>query len=143
MPSLAHRASFYVVHHSGFLDPFFDADEHTLRDCDLNNYFPRSETMVETAPLLPQMNRVPQDHPIFLCVCHSPWPFLRQKALLIVRGTLAVYMAAVLVLSVLKDCNGPYAKFVAFDARNLSYAIQTIYYWMSAVRLPPQHGATG
>ncbi len=142
MPSLAHRASFYVVHHSGFLDPFLDADEHPLRDCDLNSSFPRSETMAETAPLLPQLNHVPRDHLIFLCVCHSPWPFLHQTGLLIVRGALAVYLTAVLALSVVKDCEGPYARFLAFDARYLSFATQVIYYWITAVRLPPKHGAT-
>lgn len=135
MPSLVHRASFYVVHHSGFLGPFLDADEHPLEDCDLTSHFPRTETMAETAPLLRQIHHVPHDSPIFLCVCHSPWPFLRQKGLLIVRGTLAVYLTVVLVLCVVKDCKGSYARFPAFDARNVSFAIQAIYYWITAVRL--------
>jgi len=99
--------------------------------------------MAETALLLPPTNYAPYDHPIFIRVCHSPWPVLRQKLLLLVRCMLAVYLTVVLVLSVVNDCKHLDARFFAFDARNIGFAVQAIYYWITAVCLPPKHGATG
>lgn len=146
MPSLVHRASFYLVHHSGFLGPFLDADEHSLGECDLTKNFPRSETMAERATLLPQTGHDPYGQPIFLCVCHSPWFFIRQKALYVIRSTLAIYMTILLILGIVKDSRthdskGDHARFFAFDSRSISLACQAIYYWITAVCLPPKQSA--
>lgn len=140
MPSLIHRASFYVVHHSGILDPFLDADEHSLEDCDLTRTLPRSETMAETAPLIIRNPYEPKDRPIFLCICHSQWPFLQQKALFFVRGCLAVYLTTALVLGFVNcfevfDSEASPARFFAFDSGNISLMVQAIYYWITAVCL--------
>lgn len=142
MPSLVHRASFYVVHHYGFLDPFLDADEHSLEDCATSRYLQRSETIAETAFLFHQTTSPFCEPPIFLCLCHSPWGFLSQKRLLLVRGTLAVYLAAVLALQISRECHGSHAQMFAFDARNIVWAMQVIYYLITTVCIPQEYPAT-
>lgn len=144
MPSVIHRASFFVVHHSGFLDSFFNAPEHSLEDCDFDRYLSRSETMAERAPLLPQGNSPSYDHPISLLVCHSPWPFLNQKIVFTVRGFLALYLSVVLGMNILQDSKSSESRFTfLFDPRDISFMIQTIYYWITTVRHPRYFNGDG
>ncbi len=92
-------------------------------------------SMSDTQPLLPKANVSPHDHPILLRVCHSPWLFLGQKSLMIVRGLLAVYMTTVLALDLTFEI--VYAgrgRLSPFFVSNVSYVIQIIYYWISFVR---------
>lgn len=134
MRSFIHRPTFYVIHHSGFLDYFLDLDGHTLEDCDFERYTMRSETFAERAPLLSQGGLSPHDHSIFMRVCHSPWHFLGQRGLLLARVTLAVYLSAVLLLCIVyHDTSGFRGSMFAFDARNLSIILQVVYYWITAV----------
>lgn len=136
MRSFRRSPTFYVVYHSVLFAPFSDLDDHTLQECDLDRSMMRSETMAERAPLLPRAYQSSRDYPIFVRVCHSPWNFLNQKGLLLVRGVLAVYLTVVLVLSILHDCDvSPNEPMFIFDARTISFSIQPIYYWITAVRL--------
>lgn len=90
--------------------------------------------MVETTPLLPQANNPPHDHPIFLRVCHAPWPFIGQKTLIAVRGLLAVYMTAVLALDfVFEIVYAKRGRLLVFFISNVSYTIQITYYWITFV----------
>lgn len=128
--------SFYVVHHSGFLDSFLNTPEHSLHDCGFVTFTHRSATMAETTPLLPHANRPPHDHPIFLRVCHSPWRFITQKGLFAVRLTLAVYLTMALALSIYYECKfaDRTAKLFPFYASTVSLVIQMYYYWITTVK---------
>lgn len=91
--------------------------------------------MADTEPLLPKANMPPHDHPIFLRVCHSPWLFLGQKSLMIVRGLLAVYMTTVLALDLTFEIVfAGRGRLFLFFIGNVSYLIQIIYYWITFVR---------
>ena len=143
MPSLFHKhfhlaksRSFYVVHHTGFLDLLLNSEEHSLKDCNLDRLLPRSDTMAEREPLLPRQNRPVHQHSIFQLVCHSPWYYIGQRSLLFVRSFLAFYLTAVLGLAVYYECTPDHrrhAKFFPFYGSTISFAIQVIYYWITAV----------
>ncbi|CEJ92723.1 hypothetical protein VHEMI08356 [[Torrubiella] hemipterigena] len=61
---------------------------------------PAMEAPLHTTPLLNAINGLPgpnvlQDHPPFLRACHSPWRFIPQHILVILRGTVLAYLFAV------------------------------------------------
>ena len=148
MPSLFHKhfhlaksRSFYVVHHFGFLDSLLNSEEHCLKNCTLDKLLPRSDTMAEREPLLPRQNRPGHQHSIFQLVCHSPWYYIGQRSLLFARGFLALYLSAVLGLAVYYVCtpgHRRHAKFFPFYGSTISFAIQVIYYWITAVCCRPK-----
>ncbi len=148
MPSLFHKhfplaksRSFYVVHHSGFLDLLLNSEEHGLKDCNLDRLLPRSDTMAEREPLLPRQNRPAHQHSIFQLVCHSPWYYIGQRSLLFARSFFALYLTAVFGLAVYYECtpgHRRYAKFFPFYGSTISFAIQVIYYWITAVCCRPK-----
>ncbi|KAK0645752.1 hypothetical protein B0T16DRAFT_146212 [Cercophora newfieldiana] len=39
-----------------------------------------------------------QDHPIFLRVCHSPWPFISQSCLVSIRAFIITYLSALAIM---------------------------------------------
>ena len=133
MQSFIHRPTFYIVHHSGFLDSFLDLNSHTLEDCNFDRYLIRSETMADRAPLLPRTDS-PYESSIFVSVCHSRWHFLGQRSLLLLRGVLAVYLSAILVLCVVREhASSSSEHLYFFDGRYLSFALQVVYYWITTV----------
>ena len=135
--------SFYIVHHSGVLASLFDTRSHSLQDCTGRGVLPRSETMAETTPLLPRANRLPHDVSIFLCVCHSPWPFISQRAILAIRAIIASFLTVVFTLDIFYGINYNHrGKQSAFEASNVSLVIQMLYYWMTTVGFPPPHCIT-
>ena len=147
MPSLFHKhfhlaksRSFYIVHHNGFLDSLLNSEEHSLKQCTLDRLVPRSDTMAEREPLLPRQNRPAHQHSIFQLVCHSPWYYIGQRSLLLARSFLALYLSAVLGLAIYYECtpgHRRHAKFFPFNGSTISFAIQVIYYWITAVRCRP------
>ena len=99
------------------------------------HYFSSDTTMPERTPLLPNSDRPPpHENPVFLRVCHSPWYFLDQKSLLLLRGLLAIYMITVLAFSIEYSIkhNHHEEQFV-FNASHISFFVQTVYYWITAV----------
>lgn len=135
---LAAPPSFYAVRHSGFLGSLFDIRSHGLQDCPAREVLPRSETMAETTPLLPRANRPPHDLSIFLPVCHSPWPFLSQYALLAVRAFVASFLSIVFSLDIVYGINYTQrGNQLAFEASNVSLVIQIFYYWTTTVGVSP------
>lgn len=143
MPSFFHKhfhlaksRSFYVVHHYGVLDSLLNSEEHSLEYCKLDRLLPRSDTMAEREPLLPRQNRPAHQHSIFQLVCHSPWYYLGQRSLLFARSFLALYLTTVLGLAVYYECTPGHrrdAKFFLFYGSTISFTIQVIYYWITAV----------
>lgn len=131
---LSSSPSFYIVHHLGFPDSFLNAPEHNIEACDTGFLYPMGSPIAEIASLLPRVERPPHDHPIFLSICHSPWHFLNQRSLALVRGFLALYMTTVIALSLYVEIS--YAKrgpLFVFGADNVSYFFQVVYYWISFV----------
>ena len=116
---LKSKPSYYTL--DGSLDP-------------VQGSFP-SNQLSETAPLLPLPNRPSShDHPIFLRVCHSPWPFLNQKTLFCVRIVIAFYLTTILGLSVWYEiAYAQRGKLWGFDPGNVGLVVQGVYYWISAV----------
>lgn len=112
--------------------------------------------MAETTPLLlPRAYSVSHHIPSFLRVCHSPWPFLGQQALLALRATFAVFLSIVFILDIPYGINhSRRGKQLAFEASNVSLIIQICYYWTTTSwtlqhilapdgRLPPEKQAKG
>lgn len=94
--------------------------------------------MAETTPLLPRAKRPPHNVPIFLCVCHSSWPFLSQKELLAVRAIIASFLSIIFALEILYGINHTQrGKQFAFEASNVSLVIQISYYWTTMVGVLP------
>ena len=90
--------------------------------------------MPESTPLLPRSNRPPHEHPIFLRVCHSPWYFLGQRALLLLRGLIATYMTAVLAVAIdYERREATHGELFIFKAGPISFVVQIIYYWITTV----------
>ena len=90
--------------------------------------------MPESTPLLPRSNRPPHEHPIFLRVCHSPWYFLGQRALLLLRGLIATYMTAVLAVAIdYERREATHGQRFVYKAGPISFVVQIIYYWISTV----------
>lgn len=95
--------------------------------------------MAETTPLLPGADRPPYDLSIFLRVCHSSWSRLVQKVLVAVRASIAAYLSVAFALAMFHEINCTQrGKQFAFEASNISLAIQTVYYWITTVSTSPQ-----
>ena len=123
--------SFYLVHHAAFLAAsLLHTRSHTLKDCMSRRVLSKSETMIETTPLLPQASRPCPDLSIFPRVCHSPWPFLGQKTLLAIRAIFASFLSIVLALEIKCTRRGEQ---LAFEASIVSLVIQIFYYWTTSV----------
>ena len=134
MRSFIHRPSLYVVPHAGFLPFFLNTNEHALEDCDYARHIVRSESIAERTPLLPHVDQSNQESLIFVQVCHSSWRALSQKTIVFIRGIIALYATTIVALSILLDVLLPACgSSFAFDARSLSFLIQTAYYWITAV----------
>ncbi|KHN93754.1 uncharacterized protein MAM_08395 [Metarhizium album ARSEF 1941] len=73
-----------------------------------------------------------QDHPIFLRCSHSPWRWIPQNALVVLRGCVLVYMAAAAVMTghykmnVEETEDSPLANL--FDFSNISFALAILYH---------------
>lgn len=90
--------------------------------------------MPETTPLLPRSNRPPHEHPIFLRVCHSPWYFIGQRSLLLLRSLTAIYLTAILGIALDIEINTKkIGDLFAFNANHISFVVQVVYYWITAV----------
>lgn len=90
--------------------------------------------MPETTPLLPRSNRPPHEHPIFLRVCHSPWYFIGQRSLLLLRSLTAIYLTAILGIALDFEINTKkIGDLFAFNASHISFVVQVVYYWITAV----------
>ena len=140
MHSIIRRPTLNIVHHSLFLALCLGLNDHPLQDCPFDRTMIRSETMAERALLLPQAHQTGHDPPIFVRVCHSPWPFLNQRSLALVRTILALYSAVILAFSVGREWKDPTrGNLLFFDARILSFAVQTMYYWITMVCVSRQH----
>ena len=140
---LSSSRSFYIIHHTGFLDSFLNSPDHDLQDCDIDRHLLPSAIMAETTPLLPRPKRPLHEHCIFQRVCHSPWYFKGQRSLLFMRAFFALYMTAALASGIVQESRSEHrarARFLPFDASTISFVIQTIYYWITAVRIPFQPG---
>ena len=99
---------------------------------------PRSQTIAETTPLLPQAHAPPYPLPVFLRVCHSPWPCISQRALLAVRAVIASFLTIIFTLDMLYRINYTQrGQQFAFEASNIGLLIQTLYYWITTVGVSP------
>lgn len=95
--------------------------------------------MPETTPLIPRADRPPHDLSIFFHVCHSPWSSHVQKVLVAVRASIAAYLSVTFALDMFHEINYTQrGKQFAFEACNISLAIQTVYYWITTVGTSPQ-----
>ena len=126
------------MHHSFFSASLFDIRNHSLQGYTAREILLRSETMTETTPLLPRANRSPHHLPIFLRVCHSPWPFIGQSALLAVRSIIASFLTIAFILDIIYGIKyTKRGKQFAFEASNVSLLIQILYYWITMVGVSP------
>lgn len=92
------------------------------------------EVATLSTPLLPRVKSPPHEHPIFHRLCHSPWDSINQRVLIGLRGSLAVYMTIILALELSYEIvNRERGKYFVFLLSNFSYALQTIYYWITFV----------
>ena len=99
---------------------------------------PKSQTIAETTPLLPRAHAPPYHLPIFLPVCHSPWPFIGQRALLAVRAVIASFLTIVFTLDMLyRIKHTQREQQFAFEASSVSLLIQILYYWITTVGVSP------
>ncbi len=88
----------------------------------------------EIAPLLPKPNAPPHHLPLFLRICHSPWRFLRQKALSTIRIAITLYLTFILAISLFYEiAYVQHGKLYAFRAGNISLLLQVVFYWISSV----------
>lgn len=134
-PIIIKSPSLYVVHHLESLDSFLNAPEHDIEACDTGILYPTGSPTAEIAPLLPRSARPSHDYSISLRVCHSPWHFLNQRDLTIVRGFLALYMSLAIALNVFVEITCKKSgQFFVFRAENVSYFIQLNYHLLSFVR---------
>jgi hypothetical protein len=90
--------------------------------------------MSEISALLPRSSLTPKDQTIFLLACHSPWLFLSQKGLVIIRSLIAAYFMFVLGMDLFFEIAiaGRGMMFVFFMG-NVSLFIQLLYYCITAV----------
>ena len=99
---------------------------------------PKSQTRAETTPLLPRAHAPPYPLPIFLRVCHSPWPFIGQRTLLAVRAVIASFLTIVFTLDMrYRISYTQRGQQFAFEASNVSLLIQILYYWITMVGVSP------
>lgn len=99
---------------------------------------PKSQTVAETTPLLPRAHAPPYHLPIFLRVCHSPWPFIGQRTLLALRAVIASFLTIVFTLDMRYRINYTQREQqFAFEATNVSLLVQIFYYWITTVGVSP------
>ena len=126
--------SLYLVYRSRNLASVFDIRSHSLQNCTARAVLPRYQTMAETTPLLPRTKWPSRDLPIFLRVCHSPWPFISQRSLLTVRAVIASFLTIVFTLDLLYRVNYTQrGQQFAFEPSTISLAMQMLYYWITTV----------
>ena len=126
------------MHPAFVLASLFDIRSHSLRDCTAQESLTTLEAMAETTPLLPRPNRSPHDLQIFLRVCHSPWLFINQGALLAIRAIIAAFLTVAFTLDIFYGINDTRrGKQLAFEASNISLVIQIFYYWITTVGVSP------
>lgn len=90
--------------------------------------------MSETNPLLPQSEDLPDDPSIFLRVCHSPWVFISDRSLVIVRGLISCYLTAIFAADVdFEVIDAKRGKLFFFMMGTGSLSIQIAYYWVTFV----------
>ncbi|KAH7241500.1 hypothetical protein BKA59DRAFT_545933 [Fusarium tricinctum] len=108
---------------------------------------------MDSAPLLQNTDGLPspnvmQDHPAFLRACHSPWSFIPQNVLVILRGIVLALVTAVgiLVLNFEFHEHTEYSKWrIIFDFANLSlffvflYELKTFGWTFTHLYYPHHH----
>ncbi|KAF4459930.1 hypothetical protein FALBO_13311 [Fusarium albosuccineum] len=91
---------------------------------------------MDSAPLLQGADGLPgpnmmQDHPAFLRACHSPWRFIPQNVLVIIRGFIMAFLIAMGILILNFELNEP-SKFskwrIVFDFGNISFLFVFLYH---------------
>ncbi len=96
--------------------------------------------MSETNPLLPGGEDLPQEPSIFLRVCHSPWLFISDRTLAIIRGLIACYLTAIFAADVdFEVVDAKRGKLFFFMMGTGSLFIQITFYWISFVRSINRH----
>ncbi|KAI8667657.1 hypothetical protein NCS55_00788000 [Fusarium keratoplasticum] len=90
---------------------------------------------MDSAPLLQGANGLPgpgvmQDHPAFLRACHSPWRFIPQNVLVILRGLALAALLAMGIVILDYEINEP-SDFsdwrIVFDFANISFFFAFLY----------------
>ncbi|KAF5017212.1 hypothetical protein F66182_10882, partial [Fusarium sp. NRRL 66182] len=84
---------------------------------------------MDSAPLLQNADGLPgpngmQDHPAFLRASHSPWHFIPQNVLVILRGLVLAFIFAmgILVLNYELNEKSEFSKWrIVFDFANFSF----------------------
>ncbi|KAI9724354.1 MAG: hypothetical protein M1812_000422 [Candelaria pacifica] len=88
----------------------------------------------ETNPLLPRAEDLPQEPSIFLRVCHSPWLFISDRTLAIIRGLIACYLTVIFAADVdFEVVDAKRGKLFFFMMGTGSLFIQIVYYWISFI----------
>ncbi|KAG0649618.1 hypothetical protein D0Z07_4049 [Hyphodiscus hymeniophilus] len=83
--------------------------------------------MSSSTALLPDQKRGDQ-HPIFLRVCHSPWLFIGQKMLVMIRGVTTTYLLVSFLMVLQYDLRiNQHGWLTAFELPNVVYMLQIIY----------------
>ena len=109
---------------------------YSLKVCSTREALPSLTTMGETTPLLLRTNRSFYDLSTPLHAYHSPALSLRQRILLAVRATIAVYLSIAFSLDMLHGIlYTQRGKQFVFEASNVSLMIQVVYYWVTTVRI--------
>ena len=114
----------------------FWSSSYSLGVCSTREALPSLETMGETTPLLLRANGPSYDLSTPLRACYSPAVSLRQRMLLAVRATIAVYLFIAFSLDMLHGITYTQrGKQFVFEASNVSLMIQVVYYWVTTVRI--------
>ncbi|KAM0217957.1 hypothetical protein ACHAQD_007155 [Fusarium lateritium] len=98
---------------------------------------------MDSAPLLQNTDGLPspnvmQDHPAFLRAAHSPWSFIPQNVLVILRGIVLALVTAVgiLILNFEFHENTEYSNWrIIFDFANISFFFIFLYQLKTFVSL--------
>lgn len=89
--------------------------------------------MSSSTALLSRPNKK-DEHPIFLRVCHSPWRFISQKALVGLRSVIALYMFPVFIFAIYYEIAKQKKGFlILFEFHNIVWVLQLIYHLTTAV----------
>lgn len=127
------RVSYSAV--SPSIHPYYTSfwySSYFLGICSTREALPSLETMGETTPLLLRTNGPSYDLTTPLRACYSPAALLRQRMLLAVRATIAVYLFIAFSLDMLHGITYTQrGKQFVFEASNVSLIIQVVYYWVT------------